>query len=402
MSKIISQSHAKYFLIVITLLVYLFFLKINFFPYYLIIPLLIFGVFSLCMEAYDLKVKKRYFIYLGITSIMFLWSAISIAANHTYDFYYPKETILLGVLYFILAFAVKLLFKYLHISYSTKNLSFFLIVTALIQMLLSFAINSSSTFLSLLYTVFEFDSTFGLETAERFSESRFIGFGNSFFGLGVFYSFILIIFAYYIKKYVTKKYYNISILIYFLMFITALLFSRTSIVGFALSLLILFSFRNLIKGLIFLFFIFLLTPFILLDTIFDNDKIAFGLEFIFNFNDSQAASSVNTLIEMYSKLPDNTLTWVLGDAKYREPMGAGFAGYYKHVDVGYLRVLFYSGIFGLFLFILVNLYIIFNSFRNKLLAITLFLCFLVLNLKGVAQFYSIGFLYFLVEDNDRD
>lgn len=402
MSKIISLLRIKYLIIIITLLIYLFFLKINIFPYYLVIPLLLFGVFGLSVEISKPTVKKKYIIYLALTSIMFLFSTISITVNHDYDYYYPKEIILLGIIYFISAFGVKSLFKILNVSYDTKNLSFFLIITATIQMLLSFAINSSSTFLSLVYIVFKFDSNIGIEAAQIFSESRFIGFGVSFFGLGIFYSYILIIFAYYIKKYVTMKYYNFSILLYFFVFITALLFSRTSIVGFILSLFILFSFKNIIKALVLLFLLFLLSPLIYFDTILNNNKLAFGLEFIFNFKDSQAASSFATLTEMYSKLPDNTLTWILGDAKYREPINVGFAGYYKDIDVGYLRVLFYGGIFGLFLFVLVNAYIIFNSFRSKLLTMILFLCFLILNIKGVAHFYSVGFLYFLVDHKNRD
>lgn len=401
MSKMISLLHIKYLIIIIILLIYLFFLKIKFFPYYLVVLLLLLGVYSLCTEISKLRVKRKYIIYFTLTSLMFLWSVFSIAANYTYDYYYPKEVIFLGVIYFISAFAVKSIFKIIKFDYNIKTISFFLIITTVIQLLLSFAINSSSVFLSLVYAVFEFDSIIGFEMAKDFSESRFIGFGTSFFGLGVFYSYILIIFAYYIKKYVRPKYYNISLLVYFLMFIAALLFSRTSIVGFVLSLFILFSFKNLIKAFLSLFFLFLLSPLILLDNIFDNDKIAFGLDFIFNFKDSQAASSLDALIGMYSKLPDNMLTWILGDAKYREPTNVGFSGYYKHIDVGYLRVLFYSGIIGLFLFILVNSYIIFNSFKDKFLAMMLFLCFLILNIKGVAQFYSIGFLYFLVDYKDR-
>ena len=402
MSKVISLLHIKYLIVIAILLVYLFFLKINFFPYYLVIPLLLLGIYSLCAEISRLRVKRRYIIYFILTSLMFLWSVVSIALNYTYDYYYPKEIILLGILYFISAFAVKLIFKILKFDYNIETISFFLIVTTVVQILLSFAINSSSVFLSLVYFVFEFDSIVGIEAAKTFSESRFVGFGTSFFGLGVFYSYILIIFAYYIKKYVRPNYYNISLLVYFLIFIAALLFSRTSIVGFVLSLFILFSFKNLIKAFLSLFFLFLLSPFILLDNIFDNDKLAFGLEFIFNFKDSQAATSFDALIEMYSKLPDNMVTWILGDAKYREPTNVGFSGYYKNIDIGYLRILFYSGIIGLFLFILVNSYIVFESFRNKLLSVMLFLCYLALNLKGVAHFYSIGFLYFLVDYKNQD
>ena len=51
---------------------------------------------------------------------------------------------------------------------------------------------------------------------------------------------------------------------------------------------------------------------------------------------------------MWKTLPTDGKTWIIGDAQYEDERG----GYYMHTDVGYLRVLFYGGLIGLFLYLL--------------------------------------------------
>ena len=60
------------------------------------------------------------------------------------------------------------------------------------------------------------------------------------------------------------------------------------------------------------------------------------------------SNSFDLTKKMWQTLPDNLLTWIIGDAKYVDENG----GYYMHVDVGYLRILFYGGLIGLFLYLL--------------------------------------------------
>ena len=52
--------------------------------------------------------------------------------------------------------------------------------------------------------------------------------------------------------------------------------------------------------------------------------------------------------EMWKTIPKEIDTWIFGDAKYMDENG----GYYMGVDVGYLRIIFYGGLIGLFFYLL--------------------------------------------------
>ena len=60
--------------------------------------------------------------------------------------------------------------------------------------------------------------------------------------------------------------------------------------------------------------------------------------------------------------PDNLKTWLIGDGYFGTPdddpnyLGASMSGYYMGTDVGYLRFIFYFGIFGLLAFSLFIIY----------------------------------------------
>src|SRR5699024_8719355 len=64
----------------------------------------------------------------------------------------------------------------------------------------------------------------------------------------------------------------------------------------------------------------------------------YAFELFVNFfkGDGFESSSTNRLKEMYI-LPDNLITWLIGDGKMQSLTG----GYYMHTDVGYIRLIFY-------------------------------------------------------------
>ena len=119
------------------------------------------------------------------------------------------------------------------------------------------------------------------------------------------------------------------------------------------------------------------------------------MDFLFNFKESQASTSVSALTEMYNILPKTYNTWLLGDSKYKILLNDNFIGYYKDTDIGYFRVIFANGIIGLLLFIFLNIYILFKSFSNRILFLFLVLCFFALNFKGIAHIYFFSFLFFI-------
>lgn len=53
--------------------------------------------------------------------------------------------------------------------------------------------------------------------------------------------------------------------------------------------------------------------------------------------------------EMYV-WPDSISTYIWGDGRFYETAGDPFGGYYMGVDIGFIRLIYYFGIFGLLAF----------------------------------------------------
>ncbi len=105
--------------------------------------------------------------------------------------------------------------------------------------------------------------------------------------------------------------------------------------------------------------------------------------------------SLSSLKNMYQTLPDGTTSWMLGDGRY-----SSSTGYYKRVDVGWLRSVFnYGLIFSFFqyLFLLVVLWQFVRSpmlqikrVERKLLFAMLFILFVVFESKGEVWYNLAG------------
>ena len=94
-----------------------------------------------------------------------------------------------------------------------------------------------------------------------------------------------------------------------------------------------------------------------------HQHLRFGFEGFFNWVEDGYwhTGSNDTLASMYV-FPDNLKTWLIGDGYFGTPdddpnyLGASMSGYYMGTDVGYLRFIFYFGVFGLLVFSLFIIY----------------------------------------------
>jgi hypothetical protein len=239
---------------------------------------------------------------------------------------------------------------------------------------------------------------------------RFVGFGPHFFGAGVISGLGLIL----ISSIFKNKNVNLFQTIYYLILFIVILFagsiaSRTTIIGFLISIsnyffkVNIFRLRNIpfIMGLsIFIFFI---MNFI--NTNADSNELTaltkFGFEYYYNFKETGefTTSSTENLKEMI-KMPSSFLTYILGDGYFTDPNTSFF---YKGIDIGYLRLIYYSGIIGLlcmilFYYNLINSRIMKNFFGSDFCYLIL-LYFAIVYFKGVTDINQfiiliIGFLYF--------
>ncbi|MCH7379926.1 MULTISPECIES: hypothetical protein [Acinetobacter] len=384
--------------IIFSLIVYIYFLKINFFPFYLILPYLFFGVVFFLFEVVKKGLAKKYFFYFFLVLLSLIWASFSYIYNVNSDLFYVKEELVLSLIFFFSAFTIKKIYKFFDVDFNFKNIIFFSSLALVFQLIFSLIANFVPAIFNVVIQLVNIDGL-SSDALQNFSEARLVGVGASFFASGILNSFFLILLAYSINFNCDKGKYFFLLSIYIIISIVGILFSRTTIIGILLSSLFFLNYRSLFRILL------IIVPSLILLLIYGknlleaNSQIAFGLDFLFNFKDSQASSSFGGLKEMYEILPDNLKTWVLGDAKYKVvSQGGDFLAYYKDTDIGYFRVIFYNGIIGLFLFFLMTIYILKKSFYfSRSLFLLLLICFISLNSKGVANVYFFCFLFFLVD-----
>ncbi len=109
--------------------------------------------------------------------------------------------------------------------------------------------------------------------------------------------------------------------------------------------------------------------------------------------------SNNILMDMYV-FPDNFKTWMIGDGYMMSPRndpyytGEIVGGYYMGTDVGYLRFIFYFGIFGLMSFIAFFIAITQSCMKKFPAQSMLFLLFLAVNMAGWFKVSTDVFLVF--------
>lgn len=245
------------------------------------------------------------------------------------------------------------------------------------------------------------------------SSFRLVGIGNFFFyQAGVFCAWGLVLVTYFLKQKTTLRW----LLIYLVIFISGIFFARTTFIGFLISLLyyifpsninIKKDVKNLFKKIIIfflisvsliLFFNTFLKDILLKNT--DIKMVSHAFEFFINYFESSKleSASTNHLSEMYV-YPDNLKTWILGDGRFTAEDGIH---YYKGTDVGYLRILFFMGIFGLLVMYFQKIYLLYTTIKlknykllqYKHLIYFLFLLTLILNFKGFTDLDIIIFIFF--------
>lgn len=354
-----------------------------------------------CVLDGKLKIRKPlFYIFISVILITFL-SFLTNFYNSTSESAYLAYSINV----FISFMGALFIFEFLR-HYNLDNEEFvvnIMILAILLQSLLSFALYLNPNLQSTVYSIVYTDELRSMKI-EQLSESRIIGFGRAFFYSGVYSGMGLMLIAYYIRYYDIRKYkvWYLTFL-YVVIFSIGMMMARTTIIGSILSLLIVlipsrkafyrlsrkkttFLFQLTIVPAIFIAIILLIFPNIIKSL---NQLLLFGFEMFYNYAEEGTleTSSTNKLFRMFV-LPDNIKTWLIGDGLYSD--------FYMSTDVGYLRLIFYFGIFGAFLYYFYQLVLIKYSFNKTLPIIFFSLYLLILNIKGITDllpFFTI--LYFI-------
>lgn len=241
-----------------------------------------------------------------------------------------------------------------------------------------------------------------LEHSRRVSGYRFIGFGPSFFGGGVLISIGLLIVSWLLTQEKSSKVVVGYVVAFVYLSLTGPFFARTTLVGTLIGLIyIIFTYLQNIKkhklSRIIYFFILVGVPsFFTANYLIriDSPYTSFAFEVYHNYDATEKleVSSVNELLNNADmKIDFNTL--FLGDGFFSDPSGYGF---YRNTDVGYLRLILYTGLFSAIAFVLFNLAWLTHPFLlsvfGPLFVYTVSVFFLILNFKGLASFNELFFV----------
>lgn len=396
--------------VVAVIILYLQLMSINF----TFLPFSIRSIFSLLTIPLILKdgqirqLLKTRTISLSF-NFLFVWgliSFISILANGTKDLYFISVIISqLNVLLSSIFIIYILYFKFKFSSFDLINLIIFVIFLFNLSAIILYKFPSIK---DLLFSMTVRETPYEAEFIAN-ATFRFVGFGPHFFGAGVINGLGLILISFILKN----KKVNLVATIYYLILFIVILFagsiaSRTTIIGFLISILNyilkvnIFRWKNIpfIIGLgLFIFFI---MNFI--NTNVDSNELTgltkFGFEYYYNFKETGqfTTSSTENLKEMI-KMPSSFLTYILGDGYFTDPNTSFF---YKGIDIGYLRLIYYSGIIGLLFMILFYSNLINSSvmkyFFGPDFCYLILLYLAIVYFKGVTDINQfiiliIGFLY---------
>lgn len=337
-----------------------------------------------------------------------LISFISMLINQTEDYHYISYVFSL-VLYYFMAYLGAVGFYKIYGEITPRILLKYYVIVALIHVFLSLAMFANSYLNDFMMSLLK-QNDFEKEKLAITLGSRLQGFGAFFYTSGLINGFILILIG--IELFLNKGSVLFRVFLTFsfvAIFVIGIMIARTIMIGAFLGLLIIIygmykdaghTFKNIAIYASASIFVFLLGIVTMSRSGIDFEYISeFGFEYITKIQDGDTSShSSDRMIEMYDVRPDNIKTWIIGDCMWQEGNH-----YYKRVDIGFLRNVFYFGALGSFLLYLYN-YLVLRKvfFKRKLfqkysysVVLVLFIYTMILNLKGTVDlFYYVLPFYF--------
>lgn len=355
--------------------------------------------------SYDKKFNTLFILLFGISLV----SLASILINRTKDFEFVKYPISILLIFFAGYFISLLLKKTVSAENRAELISKIIVNVVFIQVVLSLVIFLNPPFREVLNSI-QIASDVDESMLTSTEEFRLVGFGSKFFGAGAVNGFALLLIAGLIK---TDKNIKSKIFLYSFMFLIifalGMMMARTTIIGFFMALGILFfpsngfTIPNKKKSLLFLSYL-IAIPILIVVVLFSffpavidefEPIFNFGFEMFVKYFESGALETKSTdqLAEMVI-YPDRLHTYIIGDGLYADPTYEG--KYYMGTDIGFLRLIFYFGLIGVFVFMFTQYYVIKMAYNQnskfKILFIFSFLYLIILNLKG---FYDLIYLMIL-------
>ncbi len=396
----INSSSIKIIVLVGLLFVIVYPLKFVFFPYASTRVLLgILGIPFLLREVNLRRLSTPKNILLVFLLIM-LWSILVLFFNGTSDFFFVTYPISVIIILSACCFWIHLA-KIIDNDLNPYKVSKYLLLTVDIQMIIVVLFFISPAFkvtmLSLLTEELHPLSEQGGELYFRVS-----GFGSGYYASGIVHCFVLQVCMFCICKENRSRLF--CILSFFLISIVGTIMARTTLIGIFVSLLyylffssksFIYVLRKVATTLGIVCMVVLLWNSLHVSVSEEVDQqIRFGFEMFYNYFESGDLETVSTndLKDSYSIYPSSLKTWLLGDGLFYNERGEN----YMVTDNGYMRMVFYFGIIGMFLLFAYNYFLYKNTakaLRDKSLPLLFLILYFIINMKGdvlqVAVFYGL-------------
>ncbi len=358
-----------------------------------------------------------------IAAIISLMSLAAVAYNSTNDYTFVSYVVSMWV-WLGGAYVVINLIRGVHGHASIELVAHYLIAVCVAQCVIANAMGLYQPLKDLV------DGLLGSEGFMGKAEDRLYGIGASFDVAGMRFAGILSIIAYFILS-SEKKIPKLQICFYLVAFVIIAvignMIGRSTTIGIGVALLYwvmvmvynrkednenLRNFRLVVIPVLLIFIPVLVFAYKYNEYMHDNLRFAFEGFFSLWEKGSWDVNSNNILKDMIV-FPDNMKTWLIGDGYIENPYGKDpyytgptFGGYYMATDIGYLRFIFYFGIFGMLTFVFYMWKVAFaciNRFPDKR---NLFLMILLINyiiwFKVSSELFSLFALFLCVSQEEEE
>lgn len=237
--------------------------------------------------------------------------------------------------------------------------------------------------------------------------TRFIGIGvGTFFSGGIISSIGMLAAVYIIDN--LKKYKLPWILIYIFICITGIYIARIAFLGIVLSFIYLTisyilkkKYNNLPKIVIYTaVFGTISASFLLanLDSLMASNSFRHSFEVFINlFSSGELTTNSTEGVKAMLIFPSNLKSVLIGDGQFYYDNGS----FYMHTDVGYSRLVYYYGIFGIVIYFSIHFFILIYNLKRfkydkgfKLLVWTLTILLIIGNFKGLLDVNWIMFIFY--------
>lgn len=317
----------------------------------------------------NLLVKKDLLILTVVAFVFSLMCFVSVVVNSTNDLTYCTFFVSMWV-WLGGAYTLTTYLRWVHGYVSIRLVLNYLVMVCVCQCILALAIDSVSTlkeFLNSIIMGFDFVALDRLEGSKRL-----YGIGAALDVAGIRFSVALVAIAYLaIDLYKTNqsKYLPLYVIAFVIIAIVGNMIARTTTVGLIIAIVLwlicFFLDHNRFRNSRLLPWLMVIVGVAVIYSVCKynvddhfKEQISFAFEGFFSLaNEGTWDVSSNNNLKNMIVFPDNLKTWMIGDGYLENPratdpyyVGPFYRGYYMGTDIGYLRIIFYSGIFTLLVF----------------------------------------------------